>query len=141
MQITTTQTNGKHYARVADGDRIAYVSPGYHTAGMAQSAAKCWIAFHGKGSEMGKIVVDLNEVYTSRGAGRSGLEYMNVPAGRVARRVASAYEYGQTVEIRTSMLGTPYIQISDGKGSSYAQFHIGPVFAHYAHNKRWNESA
>lgn len=138
MNTKTTETNGKHYATVSAGDRIVYRTPGYYTAGMALADAQCWAAFHG--GNMDKVTVDLNEVYTARGAGPTGLEYMAVPAERVARAVAEAYRFNLCVEVRTGTRGNAYIQISNGKGSGYGAYHIGAEFADYALNRRWNES-
>ncbi|MFC9191429.1 hypothetical protein [Streptomyces cyaneofuscatus] len=47
MKTQTTETNGKHYATVSQGDRIVYRTPGYLTARMALADAQCWGAFHG----------------------------------------------------------------------------------------------
>jgi hypothetical protein len=47
MNITATETNGKHSARVSAGDAVLFVTPAYYTAEMATSAARCWVAFHG----------------------------------------------------------------------------------------------
>jgi hypothetical protein len=142
MKITATETNGKHYATVSAGDSIVYRTPGYYTAGMALAAAECWTAFHGKGTDMDKVTVDLGEVYTARGGGASGLEYRDVPAEHVAIIVAQAYDFGLTVEVKTSTIqGTKYILISNGKGSGYGLYHVGAVFSDYALNRRWNEAA
>lgn len=46
MNITATQTNGKHTAQVSDGGHIVFQTPEYCTAGMALADAKCWLAFH-----------------------------------------------------------------------------------------------
>jgi hypothetical protein len=140
MNIMATENNGKHTAQVSEAGRIVFQTPEYCTAEMALADAKCWMAFHG--GNMDKVTVDLNEVYTARGGGVSLLEYRNVPADRVARHVAQAYEFGLSVEIRTSTIeGTKYILVSDGKGSGYGLYHIGPVFADWALNTRWNETA
>jgi hypothetical protein len=141
MNITVTENSGKHFGQVREGDRVLYRTPGYYTAGMALKSAECWAAFHGKGTDMGKVTVDLGEVYTARGGGPSGLEYRDVPAERLAAVVAQAYEFGLTVEVRTNTHGTAYIQVSDGKGSSYGQYHVGAVFSDWALNRRWNEAA
>jgi hypothetical protein len=142
MNITVTENSGKHFGQVREGDRILFATPGYYTAGMALKSAECWAAFHGKGNDMGKVTVDLGEVYTARGGGPSGLEYRDVPAEHVATIVAQAYEFGLTVEVKTSTVqGTKYIQVSNGKGSSYGQYHVGAVFSDYALNRRWNETA
>ncbi|MFJ4960978.1 hypothetical protein ACIP6P_00665 [Streptomyces sp. NPDC088729] len=47
MKTQTTETGGKHYATVSQGDRIVYRTPGYLTARMALADAQCWEAFHG----------------------------------------------------------------------------------------------
>ncbi|MGW3072725.1 hypothetical protein [Kitasatospora sp. NPDC001132] len=76
---------------------------------------------------MNRITVDMTEAYTARA--RYTHELMGVPAQRMARIVAQAYDFGLTVEIKDSTRAdTQYIQISDGKGSSYGQYFIGADF-------------
>jgi hypothetical protein len=126
MITTATAKNGKHTAEVRDGDRVLYRSPEFITERMALADAGCWAAFHGERDGMGKVEVDLNEVYTTRQA--ETLVFAEVPAGDVARSVANAYAHGLTVEIKSGAMSQRYIEISNGKGSAYGQYHIGADF-------------
>jgi hypothetical protein len=146
MYIEVKQLCGKFFSQVrnsyADGDNILFESPDYLTEAMALADAKCWMAFHGEAKPMDKVTVDPSEVYTARGGGASLLEYRDISAEYVAWHVAAAYESGLTVEIRTSTVeGTKYIMVSNGKGACYGRYYIGAVFADWALNKRWNETA
>jgi hypothetical protein len=144
MFIEVKKLCGKYFSQVrnsyADGFDILFESPEYLTEAMAHADAKCWLAFHG--GNMNKVTVDPNEVYTARGGGATMLEYRAVSAEYVAWHVSAAYEHGLTVEIHTSTVkGAKYIMVSNGKGACYARYYVGPVFADWALNKRWNETA
>jgi hypothetical protein len=126
MDTTVTAKNGKHTAEVRDAGRLVYRSPQFVTERMALADAGCWVAFHGERDGMGKVEVDPAEIYTAREAVTQQFEW--VPGEVVARKVASAYEYGLTVEVKVGAMGQQYIQISNGKGSSYGIYHIGAAF-------------
>jgi hypothetical protein len=74
MNITATETNGKHSARVSAGDAVLFVTPAYYTAGMATSAARCWVAFHGEATKMPTYTIaydPIDAVGGRRAIGRS----------------------------------------------------------------------
>lgn len=56
MNIKATETSGKHYATVSQGDRIVFRTAGYVTARMALADARCWVAFHGEKMEKVEMV-------------------------------------------------------------------------------------
>ncbi|MDX2590978.1 hypothetical protein PV343_01390 [Streptomyces sp. WI03-4A] len=125
MNITTKTENGKHIAEVRNGAGVVFKTAAYLTEAMALADAQCWVAFHG-GETMGKITVDMNETYCARQAVTQIMA--EVPAENVRRAVESAYAAGLVVEIKRDTLDHDYIEISNGKGSSYGKFHIGADF-------------
>jgi hypothetical protein len=135
MYTTTTVANGKFFGLVrTEDERTLHTTPGYYTEGMALSAAKCWVAFHG-----GETMVDLNETYSAMRHAGAGFEWYHPTAQEVSDRVADAQKFSLVVEIRKGAQGQRYILISDGKGSGYGQYHIGAEFAAYVDEKRWNK--
>lgn len=132
MNITTGTQGGKFYAWVRKGMSILFQTPGYITEAMALADARCWLAFHG-GESMDMVTVDMNEVYVARQKG-TGV-WREETAERVARAVAEAYRFNLTVEVKEGTMGQRYIQISDGKGSSYSQWHMGADFRDRVINK------
>ncbi|WP_147267287.1 hypothetical protein [Streptomyces sp. SDr-06] len=46
MNTKTTEIDGKYYATVSAGDRVAHRTPAFYMEDMALAAAKCWVAFH-----------------------------------------------------------------------------------------------
>jgi hypothetical protein len=137
MNTTVEARDGKHFGTVRKGDSILYRTPGYYTEGMALADAKCWLAFHGEDTNMDKVTVDMGETYSAMRHKGADFEWHQPSAQRVADHVADARKFNLCVEIKTGARGQSYIQISDGKGSSYAQYHIGAEFADYVNRKGW----
>ncbi|MEU9560343.1 hypothetical protein [Streptomyces fumanus] len=113
MDMQTTKVRGKFFTVVRDGAPVVHITRKYLTRRMAEAAAKCWVAFRG----VRKVEIDLNQVYV-QGTKRVAAQF-------VADRVAEAYRFGLTVEVRQGTAGRRYIQISDGKGSAYGQYFFG----------------
>ncbi|MCX4547272.1 hypothetical protein [Streptomyces sp. NBC_01500] len=130
MLIQVKRVCGKFFSQVrnshADGFGILFESSEYLTEGMAHADAKCWLAFHEGEKKMSKVEVDAAEIYTARQS-VTGV-FAEIPAERVAHKVAEAYRFGRVVEVKTGGMGQRYIEISNGKGSAYGQYHVGAEF-------------
>ncbi|MEE1835769.1 hypothetical protein [Streptomyces sp. SP17KL33] len=107
MNTTVTETSGKHFGTVRNGDRIAYRTPGYYTAQMALAAAECWVAFHGE---------DTMPTYTL------ALEHDahgRMPLGSVVKGKHTPKEYATKGEaweaVQRSFYAAPVSVLEDGK--------------------------
>jgi hypothetical protein len=91
------------------------------------------------GTESDSVIVDMNETYSAQhnAAGGRGWTWYHPTAQFVADRVAEAAKFNLVVTVRTGTQGQDYIEIGDGKGSSYGQYHIGAEFAAYVDAKGW----
>jgi hypothetical protein len=124
MEIITYKAGEKVYGVVKINGVAAYTTSEYYTERMACADMYCWVAFQGE--NMDQVAVDMDEVYTARQAITK--TFAEVSAKVVARAVAEAYRNGLVVEIKEGAMGQRYIEISNGKGSAYGQYHIGADF-------------
>jgi hypothetical protein len=111
MIATTTTTNGQHIA-TAKVNGKTFTTKAYYTLNMALADAKCWIAFN---------KTEGTEMFEARD--RATHIFYLIAGTEVARRIEEAKSFGLTVETKiSSHTGREYIEISNGKGSSYGQY-------------------
>ncbi|MFI8830558.1 hypothetical protein ACIGPN_05970 [Streptomyces afghaniensis] len=136
MDVITYHTEGNRItAEVRNGGTTAYTTAPYATERMAYADAYCWLAFHGEKESMTKITADPDEVYTGYIQKQDGPRIVTVPTPvtveRVANALAEAERFGLSVDMRRSPAGFRYIEISNGKGSSYSKWWIGEAAQAY----------
>jgi hypothetical protein len=114
MTITTRIAGGKHYGQVRDGKRLVFHTPGYYTAEMALTAAKCWAAFHGEEDNM----IKPGDMFETRNKSH---QVVIISAGEMEARIRNAKQHGVQVSLMTGEGGREYINLHIG-GSSYGRY-------------------
>ncbi|MFJ9318814.1 hypothetical protein [Streptomyces globisporus] len=120
MDMQTAKVKGKFFTVVRDGAPVVHTTRKYLTRRMAESAAKCWVAFHGeKDSNMDSIIKpgDTFKVRANLTHEWKAVDYATMKAtlDRIAGSVVTA-----TVRVAAGT-GERYIDVHNG-GSSYGQY-------------------